>query len=346
MKTKKILKRVALTLLALIITAIIWQFELVNYGLMQLRGQLEVINEAVPLEEFLQDTTTTQEQREKVKIILEAKEFAFETLGINYSENYSTIFNQEDKPSMYVVTGCEPYAFRPRLWTFPVVGSFPYKGYFVREKAVEEAKRIREEEGMDVGLRTAGGWSTLGWFKDPVLSNMLKRSEGDLVSLIIHELTHGTLFVKDSVTFNENLASFIGDRGAVLFLEKKYGKGSLEVEGFMNTRLDEEAFKNYILGAAQRLDSLYKSMVDYEIEEKEILKSQLIEEIKRDFKTVSFKSGRYAGYFEEYTPNNTFFMSLLRYNSQQDDLLETLETEFEGNLFAYLEDLKQRFPSL
>lgn len=346
MKVKKILKRAGLTLLILIIAGMVWQFELVSYGWMQLRGQLRVINNSVPLEEFLADSTTTADQREKVQIILEAKTFAFEKLGINPSENYSTIFDQEGQPSMYVVTACEPYAFRPRLWKFPVVGRFPYKGFFVREKAVEEARRIREEEGLEVGLRTAGGWSTLGWFKDPVLSNMLRRSEGDLASLIIHELTHGTLFVKDSVTFNENLASFIGDRGAVLFLEDKYGKDSDEVNDFILRNQDEELFKQYMLGAAQRLDSLYQSMDGLGNEEKKTLKVELIEQIKTNFDSVDFKSERYVGYFNDFTPNNTFFMSLLRYNSQQDILAQTLEQQFDGDLLAYLEHLKARYPSL
>lgn len=346
MKVKKILKRVGLVLLVLIISAVIWQFELVNYGLMQLRGQLRVINEAIPLEEYLQDTTITEDQRNKVQVILEAKAFAFEKLGINYSENYSTIFDQEGKPSMFVITACEPFAFRPRLWSFPIIGKFPYKGYFDREKAVEEARRIREEEGMEVGLRTAGGWSTLGWFKDPVLSNMLNRSEGDLASLIIHELTHGTLFVKDSVTFNENLANFIGDRGAIMFLEEKYGEDSQEVIDFINQNADSEAFKRYMLGAAQQLDSLYQSMTDLDKEEKQVRKSALIDKIKINFDTVGFKSERYVGYFDNFTPNNTFFMSLLRYNSQQDVLALTLEQEFDGDLLAYLEYLKEKYPSL
>ncbi|OEK07208.1 hypothetical protein BFP71_01015 [Roseivirga misakiensis] len=340
------LKRVGLALAVLIVIFVAWQFELVSYGMMQLRGQLRVVNQSVPLEEFLADTSTTQAQKEKVQVIMEAKQFAFDELGINYSENYSTIFDQEGKPSMFVVTACDPYSFRPRTWKFPFIGRFPYKGFFVREKAVEEFNRVKEEEGLDVGLRTAGGWSTLGWFKDPVLSNMLNRSEGDLASLIIHELTHGTLFVKDSVTFNENLASFIGDRGAIMFLEDKYGKGSQEVTDYIASNEDQVMFRTYLLGASQRLDSLYKGMTDLEVDEKQVLKDQMIEQIKVDFKNVPFKSARYLSYFDDFTPNNTFFMSLLRYNSQQDVLEAQLDGEFGGDLLAYLEYLKKRYPSL
>lgn len=346
MKVKKILKWVGLSLLLIIIVLGVWQRELVAYGWLQLKGQLNVVNNAIPLEEFMELPTTTEEQKKKVEIVLEAKQFAFEELGINYSENYSKIFDQQGKPSMYVVTACDPYYFRPRMWKFPVVGSVPYKGFFELEKAREEANRIKTEEAIEVDIRTAGGWSTLGWFQDPVLSNMLNRSEGDLASLIIHELTHGTLFVKDSVTFNENLASFIGDKGAVMFLEKKYGKGSAQVTDYQQSLKDEVTFKKYMLGAAQHLDSVYKAMVELSTDEKEQLKSDALLRIRNNYDTLTFGSEVYQGYFKERTPKNTFFMSMLRYNSQQEELERQLQDDFGGDLLAYLTYLKKRFPSL
>lgn len=346
MKRKKILKWTGLSLLVLVLILGVWQRDLIGYGLLQLKGQLRVVNQAIPLEEFIALPSTTEEQKQKVKIILEAKKFAFEELGIKYSENYSEIFDQEGKPSMYVVTACDPYYFKPRIWKFPVVGSVPYKGFFDLEKAREEAEQIQENENLEVDIRTAGGWSTLGWFKDPVLSNMLNRSEGDLASLIIHELTHGTLFVKDSVTFNENLASFIGDKGAILFLEKKYGKGSMQVEDFKESISDEITFKEYMLKAAQHLDSVYKSILHEPLEEKQRLKAEAIQTIKLNYDTLAFDSDLYKGYFEDRVPKNTFFMSMLRYNSQQRELERQLNEDFNRDLLAYLTYLKKRFPSI
>ena len=84
-----------------------------------------------------------------------------------------------------------------------MVGAVPYKGFFNREKAVK--KEALEKDNYDVSIRNPGGWSTLGWFTDPILSNMLRRGDGDLASLIIHEMVHATLYVKDSAEFNENL---------------------------------------------------------------------------------------------------------------------------------------------
>lgn len=346
---KKWFKRIGLGLLLLILVVYFWHFELANYGLMQLRGQLNVVNNALPLEAFLEKPETTEEQRFKVQVIREARTFAFDSLGINYSDNYTKIFDQEDKPSMYVVTACEPFEFKARLWKFPVVGSVPYKGFFSREKAMEEARSIRAVDSIDVSVRTAGGWSTLGWFNDPVLSNMLKRSEGDLASLIIHELTHGTLYIKDSVTFNENLASFIGDKGAVLFLEAKYGKGASQVEDFLARQADEELFKNYMLFASKKLDSAYVAMASVEgmaRDKKQEIKDQMIEEIRSGIDTVSFQSDRYKAYFEKYKPDNTFFMSFLRYNSVLGFLEEELNANFDGDLKRFLIYLKETYPSV
>lgn len=343
---KKWLKRIGLGLLLLLLIVYIWNFELANYGLMQLRGQLKVVNGAIPLEEFLEKPETTDKQRFKVSVVQEARTFAFDSLGINYSDNYTKIFDQEDKPSMYVVTASEPFEFKAKLWKFPVVGNVPYKGFFSRDKAMTEARSIRATDSIDVSVRTAGGWSTLGWFKDPVLSNMLKRSEGDLASLIIHELTHGTLFVKDSVTFNENLASFIGDKGAILFLEAKYGKEATEVRLFEARQADEERFKNYMLFASKQLDSVYVAMADLRKEEKKELKDQMIEAIRLNLDTVSFISDRYDGYFKDFKPNNTFFMSFMRYNSQLGLLEEEINAKFNDDLKRYLIYLKETYPSL
>lgn len=313
---------------------------------MQLRGQLHVVNNTIPLEDFISNTDTPDSLRRKAILVEQIRQFAFDSLGISYSDNYTEIFDQKGKPSMYVVTACAPYSFTPKTWKFPIIGSFPYKGFFDREKAVDLAKEIKEKDSLEVGVRTAGGWSTLGWFKDPILSNMLNRSEGDLASLLIHELTHGTLFVKDSVTFNENLASFIGDKGAVMYLATKYGENSDEVKEYKASLNDELLFKDYILRSSQMLDSLYKTIGDLPVEEKKRRKEEAMQKIKTYYDTLSFQSDQYLGFFQNSTPNNTFFMSYLRYNSQQALLDHELNSNFKGDLKAYLKYLKSKYPSL
>src|SRR5690606_11560390 len=140
-------------------------------------------------------------------------------------------------------------------WKFPLLGSFPYKGFFDYNMALKEQEKLKEEN-FDTYIGVVGGWSTLGWFTDPILSNMLSRKEGELADLIVHELTHGTLFVKDSVEFNENLATFIGNKGAEIILKSKYGENSPEYTGYMQRREDNARFASHILRGSDRLDSL------------------------------------------------------------------------------------------
>lgn len=343
---KKWFKRIGIGVFVLLALLVVWQFELVKYGLMQLKGQLHIVNNTISIEDYIQDSNVPDSLRNKAKLVKEIRQFAFDSLGINYSDNYTEIFDQKGKASMFVVTACDPFSFTPKTWKFPIVGSFPYKGFFDLEKAKQLATEIQLKDSLEVDVRTAGGWSTLGWFKDPILSNMLNRTEGDLASLLIHELTHGTLFVKDSVTFNENLASFIGDKGAIMFLESKYGIGSSEVEKYKSSIADEEKFKAFILAAAQKLDSTYKNISSLDKKEKAIQKEMIMEQLRNDYDTLDFKLSVYRGYLQKRRPNNTFFMSYLRYNSQEELLEAELNSKFKGNLKSYLNYLKSIYPSL
>ncbi|MCP4457806.1 MAG: aminopeptidase, partial [Cytophagales bacterium] len=142
--------------------------------------------------------------RAKIEVIQNEKRYAVEELGLNVTDNYTTFYDQKGETALWNVSACRAYSFDPKIWWFPIVGDVPYKGFFDFEKASGVGSELREE-GWDVRIRGVSGWSTLGWFKDPILSEMLNRSEGQLAELIIHELTHGTIFVKDRVTFREPL---------------------------------------------------------------------------------------------------------------------------------------------
>ncbi|MBK7966760.1 MAG: aminopeptidase [Bacteroidetes bacterium] len=116
---------------------------------------------------------------------------------------------------------------------------FLIKAFFVKEKGEAELKEL-ERFGYDVEYRSVSAWSTLGWFEDPILSNMLKRSEGQLAEVIIHELTHTTLYLPGSVDFNENFATFVGEHGAILFLKYKYGTNGTPYTNYLQYQRDGE----------------------------------------------------------------------------------------------------------
>ena len=216
--------------LVLFITAA-FNYELIVYGIGQGNGQFKILWNAQPVEKLLASNEVPDSLKQKIRLVEDIRQFAFDSLGLTRNENYTTIYDQKGKEILWVVTACEPYQFIPRIWSFPIIGSFTYKGFFDLEKAKKLAIELKEE-GNDVDIRSVSGWSTLGWFKDPILSNMLFDDDGELASTIIHEITHGTLFIPDSMTFNENLASFIGNQGAIKFLSSTNGNDAPAVIEF------------------------------------------------------------------------------------------------------------------
>lgn len=343
----RILGRILLALLIVVLMFLALNYQLVIYGISQAKGQLKIISGARPIAEVLINPDFPDSLKANLGRVDDIKRFAFDSLGINFSKNYSKVYDQKGKELMFVVTACQPFMLEPREWNFPLIGTFSYKGFFDVDKAKKLANQLKEE-GLDVNIRTAGGWSTLGWFEDPILSNMLADSEAEFAETIIHELTHGTLFVKDSLRFNENLATFIGIKGTERYLTNKYGVQSDKLITYQQTWEDRNRISEHILLGSRYLDSVYLSMPDYlEYDKKLEIKNSAIDEIINSMDTLSLANKeRYLRYYRANRPNNTLFMSYLRYRGDFRVLNEELMDKYGGDIKEMLNDYKSKYPSL
>lgn len=340
-------KKIAAFILLVLLGLVIWQYDLVKYGLSQAKGQMKIILNAKPVEEYLSDPAYPGSLKEKIRLIHEIRDFAVDSLGLKGAKNYEKLYDQHGKPVLWVVTAAPPFKMEAKEWRFPIIGSFSYKGFFNYEWAQKELEDL-QKEGLDAGIRTVNGWSTLGWLKDPILSGMLDRDAGDLADLIIHELTHTTLYIKDSVQFNENLATFIGGRGAEMFLEMKFGPGSDELRSYLLKRADRNRFAAYALAGADRLDSLYQTFdKSTTTPQKREAKASAISAFIAALDTVHFKDQlRYAGWFDDFTPDNTYFLSFMRYRSNVEEIEAICEAQFEDDLQRMIAYFKERYRSL
>ncbi len=333
------IRKILLALFVVVLGLSIFYWDLLTYGIAQAKGQIRIVREARDIDKVLDDTEFPDSLKAKIRIIQEVRQFAIDSIGLKDSKNYTTLYDQKGKTSLWNLSACEPYSFTPKTWSFPFLGSFPYKGFFNLEEAKKEQDLLRSQN-YDARIRTVSGWSTLGWFSDPILSNMLNRSEGGLADLIIHELTHSTLFIKDDIEFNENLASFIGELGAVKFLESKYGKGSFELEDYLMQNEDGLNFTRQMLLSTQILDSLYSTFKDSDPDSlKESRKKELIRDIVTSLDTAHFHNQRYYRIFENSHPNNAYFMSFLRYHSSEDSLSKIFNTIYAGDLKLFVKGM-------
>lgn len=328
--------------LVLIITFLLAYNQLIIYGLKMGKGQLHIVLNTRPIDDCLNDKQFPDSLKMKLQLIMEIRQYATDSLGLNNSPNYTTVYDQQNKPAIWVLTACEPFAFKAKEWKFPIVGTVPYKGFFRKEEAkIQQVSLL--SEGYDTKLGTTSGWSTLGWFNDPILSNMLYQSIGELADLIIHELTHSTIFIKSDVQRNENLASFVGDIGARKFLIHKFGIDSKEYTTFMNDQHDELMYNDYILNSMKQLDVLYRSFnTGTSIDEKKKLKEKTIVDIVLGVSKLSLfnKTKYYKISKRAITSKNAFFMEFVRYDSQRGYFENELCKERNGDIAAFIKHQK------
>jgi predicted aminopeptidase len=272
--------------------------------------QSSIAYHSVPVEEVLEKEGMDLEAKEKIRFIQEVKRYGEEKLGLTRTKSYSKYFEVKD-PVLHVITASEKDCLQLYHWSFPITGKVTYKSFFTKEGVLKQ-KRFLEEKGYDTYVQKAGAYSTLGWLKDPIFSSMLQWDEATLANLILHEMTHATLYFKGQTDFNERIATFVGNRGAIEFLIEKYGKGSQRVVKAIHNQEDDLLFSRWIDQACQQLSNFYAR----EISRGEKLRGreELFQRLKEDFreKMVSFKTEGYRN-FEKLDINNAVLLAYRRY---------------------------------
>ncbi|MGR6088267.1 MAG: aminopeptidase [Arcticibacter sp.] len=337
-------KKAFLALITLFFIIIVWNHELVIYGIRQLRGQLNIVTNAVSIEELRQNGRTDSLTLSKLAYIDEVRRFAVDSLGLENTDNYTTYFDQNKKPIMWVVTGSLPYEFKEKTWWFPFINTVSYKGFFSENLALQEATSI-EKEGYESDIYSPEAWSTLGFFTDPVLSNMLNRGPGKLAELIIHELAHATVYLPSEVDLNENLATLAGEDGAKRFLRNKYGAGSIEYKRYANRLKDDEVYYQHMMKGYHRLDSLYSEFkpadkTSYKAEKK----YRLIAEILLGINSLPISDlNRYRYDFEKgKLPGNPDFISYSRYRGGLEKLDSVLKFRYQQDIGKMLREIQAK----
>ncbi len=345
----KAIKCLFLIFIISMLLIVIFQWKMMVYAFSQAKGQLKIIFQTEKISTLLQDKAFPDSLKQKIVLIQNIKKFAVDSLGLNQSNNYTSFYNQHDKPILWVITAAPAFEMIAQKFYFPILGEFSYKGFFDKKMADEEYEKLKKQ-GLDVQMNEVSAWSTLGYLNDPILSSMLKKSEGSLARLIIHEMTHGTIFVKNSLEFNENLADFVGEMGAKNYLEAKYGKNSPIALQLEEAQVLNEKYSNHLMRGASKLDSLYRSFKAFPLREKKRLKFALIQEIMIASDTLfhtknKYKKAKIPQKLNNNLPNNAYFIGYMTYRSKQNVFKEEFYSKFNGDFKKYLGYLKQKYPN-
>ncbi len=309
------------------------------YLLSQSGTYLSDRRQAKPIKKLIENPTIDEETKLFLAEVCDITSFATAEIGLTESKNYSSYVELNRDHLAYIVYASDELQLEQYMWKFPIVGALPYKGYFNLASARKEEQKMKDK-GYDTWVSIVDGFSSLGLFTDPLYSFMKEYSPYRLSNLIIHELTHATIWVKGYTTFNEQLAAFVGDKGAKTYMESRFSRSSEEYQGIFTQEHDRALFLQKIDELRLQLMRIYANSSLSE-EEKRRDKEMILEAFSVKFASTydeEFKTDTYRHIPE--LPINNAFIGLYGIYYGSDNYFDDLYAFFDEDLNSMLEALK------
>ncbi|MBA4156015.1 MAG: aminopeptidase [Gemmatimonadetes bacterium] len=218
--------------------------------------QAKILSRRQPIPRLVEDPRTDPETREKLRLVLDARDFAAQELSLDAGQSYTTYSWVDSDTLALVLSAAHKDRFEAHTWWFPIVGSVPYKGFFSERSAQREIERL-QARGLDTSLRPTSAFSTLGWFNDPLMSTLLRYGEVSLVNTVIHEIFHNTYYAAGQAQFNESVANFVGARGAIEFFCRREGENGPRCQRARDAWADDLLFGEFLSAMVADLEALY-----------------------------------------------------------------------------------------
>ncbi len=311
-----------------------FNYPLSTYLLRQAKGQLKILMGTQSLDSYLKENKLSEHESKNLELISKIKQFSIDSLGYKSTTNFTRIYNQKNKPVLWVITASEKYKLSAYEWTFPLIGKVSYKGFFEEDLVLKEKNKLASM-GYDIGIRSVSAWSTLGWLSDPLLSSHLKKKTGNFCNLLFHELFHATFYEADKINDNENLANFIAHKATIQFLKKD----TLSLNEYLNDYNEREKLNRFLNRNTEYyksyLDSIFSDPKRLFLKQKEIL--HLIKKLKKE----GIKKEKLLSITEEeiLLEQNAYFIDYMQYNSKQDSLEKAFNKFYKGSIKIMVQSL-------
>jgi predicted aminopeptidase len=219
-------RRIALALLGVVVLLLV-VLPTGRYLLRAAWEEMKILAGRRAITSVIRDEATDPTTRNKLRTVLAARAFARDSVGLNVGDSFTGYTKLSHDTLVLLVQAAYKDKLARYTWWFPIVGRVPYKGYFDYDAARREGERLARE-GLDVYVRPASAFSTLGVFDDPILSTTLAEDSLELANTVIHETLHNTIYLRGQAIFNESFANFVGARGAAWFFRSRAATGAAE----------------------------------------------------------------------------------------------------------------------
>ena len=291
LKFPRLFRRALVTGAAVSAVSLLASCSTLNYYTQAAQGQLSLLSNARPIDDWLADPATTTSLRHRLEAARQIRRFAVQEMGLPDNDSYKNYAALKRQYVLWNVVATPELSLKPLQWCFPVAGCVNYRGYYSKDEAQAYARQLRAD-GLDVEVGGVSAYSTLGWFSDPLISTFINYPDAELARLIFHELAHQMTYVQGDSRFNESFASAVEEEGVALWLER-YGNPAMR-EGYARYTVRRKDFLALLLKYRKELERTYAAIAPDET--KRIAKARLFIALKEEYQVLKANWGGYAGY--------------------------------------------------
>jgi predicted aminopeptidase len=284
---------------------------------------------ARPVSQWLADEKASPVLKQRLRLSQQIRQFSVTELHLPDNDSYRRVADFKRRAVVWNVVAAPAFSLALHTWCFPVVGCVAYRGYYAEADALAEAAELRLQ-GLETRVYGVPAYSTLGWLNwaggDPLLNTFIQYPDGELARMVIHELAHQVLYVKDDTVFNESFATAVERLGGLRWLASEGTPEARRQYEVFDAR--RRQFRALSLATRKKLESIYEenqvpSLAPIAVA---AIKNEAIAAFRSDYKHLKATWNGYDGYDAWVAgANNAAFGAQAAY----DDLVPGFEALFE-----------------
>ena len=335
-----------------IIAATLTGCQTASFYFQAVRGQAQLLARRQSCEKLIADPKTPPDLKAKLQLAGKICDFAREELKLPVNGDYRCYADLGRPYAVWNVYDAPEFSMESKTWWYPIVGSLGYRGFFAERGARQYAAKLAGK-GFDTYVEGVEAYSTLGWFKDPLLNTFIHQPEPVLVEILFHELAHQRLFASGDTDFNEAFATCVGQEGVRRWLRAENDPAALE--NYRGGLQRNSQFVQLVSEARKKLEALYgdERAEDGKIKaakhssvtaspQRHDAKQRILAELRHGYKNLKGNWGGYAGYEDWFARdlNNAQLNSIATYYDLVPAFERLLSTN-DGDLEKFYAAVKQ-----
>ncbi|MDQ3186810.1 MAG: aminopeptidase [Pseudomonadota bacterium] len=300
-------------------------------------GHMDIRHRTQPISTIIADPNASPALKDALTVVVKLREFASHKLKLPDNQSFTTYADLGRPYAVWNVSATPELSMELKKWCFVAIGCVSYRGFFSKIEAERFAKGLKAK-GYDVTVGGVRAYSTLGWFKDPILNTFLGYSETELAQLIFHELAHQVVYVRDDSTFNESFATAVELEGVGRWLDSN---GTDEQRAAFDASQQKKAASTGImLNHRKRLEDLFAS--DASNAEKRKAKALILAELREKLSALEVTEARVSTYERWWAQrlNNAYLASISTY-THLVPAFQALLAQQKGNIEQFYEAVKR-----